>query len=102
MEKKVKTKYKQQKQKKREKEIRRQVNMRRNNTIQKNYVLEVFVDEKWQTAMLFSTEKEVKDYVDSIEKIRERGDTEIVEGRIIHKPSKKLIDSIPPFQPESK
>lgn len=95
------TKQRQQKRKAREREVRREANMRRNNTPHKDYTLSVLVGERWRPAMTFSTEKEAKAYAASVEDIRKRGDTEIVQGRIIHRPSGRLVVAIEAFQPEA-
>lgn len=47
------------------------------------YRLDVKVGDKWRAAKRFRTSEEVQSHLDETEAIRKRGDTEIIEGRVL-------------------
>jgi len=91
----------QQKRKARERNIRRETNIRRNNVAHKAYTLTVEVDGEWRPVMQFSTKDEVKKYVESVEDLRKRGDTEIIRGRITHRVTGRIMAEIESFNPDT-
>ena len=75
---------KQEKRRRRTKAKKRRANLRR-NAPKIFYWLEVFQDEDWRPALEFKTKEEMRAHCDETERIRERGGTQIVPGRILNR-----------------
>ena len=75
-------KRKQQKKAARRKKLTKERNQRVNQA-RFRYRLDVKVDGDWKTAKRFRSHVEVNKHIEETEAIRKRGDTEIIEGRVV-------------------
>lgn len=88
--------------KKREKAIRKSVNIRRNNTRKNRFELQVKEGLEWKRVMFFRNREMVDGYVESMEDLRKRDASDIVEGRVIDRKKGKVILIIPEHKQGSK
>jgi hypothetical protein len=65
----------------------------------RRYRLDVKFEGGWRTYKHFKTLNQVKKHVDDTEKIRQKGDTEIIEGRVIDLNDESILVKIPPYVP---
>ena len=94
-------KRKAQKKANRKKRLSKERNMRANRA-RFRYRLDVKWEGEWKVAKRFRTGTEVQKHLDETEAIRKRGDTEIIEGRVIDLNSwnEKVVATVKPFLPE--
>jgi hypothetical protein len=86
-----------------EKARRRRIEKARNvaqNAPRVRFYLTVKLPEGWKRVMAFRTDKEVDSYVESVEDIRRRNASDIVEGKIVEIASGREIRSIAPHTME--
>ena len=90
-----------QKKAKRKKRLDKERNMRANRA-RFRYRLDVKWEGEWKAAKRFRTSQEAQKHIDETEAIRKRGDTEIIEGRVIDLNSltDRVVAQIKPFMPE--
>jgi hypothetical protein len=70
------------------------------NTSKARFYLAVKLPAGWKKAMAFKTEKDVDAYVESVEDIRRRNASDIVEGKIFEIGSGREVRSIAPHTME--
>jgi hypothetical protein len=91
----------QQKKAKRKKRLAKERNMRSNGA-RMRYTLECRMgkDEPWKPMKRFRDAKEVQKHLDETEAIRKRGDTEIIEGRVLdHNQLDRVVATVKPYVP---
>ena len=94
-------KRKEQKKAQRRKRLDKERNQRANRA-RFRYRLDVKFEGEWKTVRRFKTTAEVQAHLDETEAIRRRGDTEIIEGRVVdlNSVSGKVVATVAPFMPE--
>ena len=85
----------------RRKRIRKETNLRRNNSSSWKFALQVLHDGKWTGQRTFVCPHEVREYVAEVDVLRLRGDTEILAGRIWDRRKEKYVCVIEAYKPES-
>ena len=65
----------------------------------RRYRLDVKYEDGWRTYKFFKTLNQVKKHVNDTEEIRQKGDTEIIEGRVIDLNDDSVLVKIPPYIP---
>jgi hypothetical protein len=95
-------KRREQKRANRKKRLTKERNMRANGA-RFRYTLECRMskDHPWKPMKRFRDAKEIQKHLDETEAIRKRGDTEIIEGRVIdHNQLGRVVATVKPFLPE--
>ena len=92
---------KEQKRTRRRRRLDKERNLRANRA-RFRYRLDVMWEGEWRTAKRFRTAAEAQAHLDETEAIRRRGDTEIVEGRVVdlNSLSGKVVARVMPFHLE--
>jgi len=92
---------KEQKKAKRRKRLDKERNQRASRA-RFRYRLDVKHEGEWKTAKRFRTQAQTQAHLDETEAIRKRGDTEIIEGRVIdlNTLSEKVVARVKAFMPE--
>lgn len=95
-------KRREQKKARRRKRLQKERNQRANRG-RFRYRLDVRFEGEWRTAKRFRTAEEVQAHLDETDAIRKRGDTEIIEGRVVdlRSLSGKVVAEVEPFHPEA-
>lgn len=94
-------KHKERKRVARRRKLRKARNIRRNNRADLRFRLEVLIgrDHEWRVVKRWRSEEGVRRHLRETEEVRERADTEIVEGRIIEVKTGREVYHIQPFTP---
>jgi len=88
--------------KERARRIKKDTNMKRNNTCKSRFMLQIKQGLKWVPAMPLRDRKAIEGYVASIEDIRMRDASDIVEGQVVDTITGRVIVTIPEHKQGSK
>lgn len=91
---------KQQKKAARKKKARQQRHENRLEKAKEKFRLDVLHGGGWKPWAWFASMKEVDEHVRITEEIRQKGDTEIIPGRVIEMATRKIVATIEGFNPD--